>query len=1484
MSLSFHRLRQGSAAVLSVMLTLGSTLGGLSLPQTVLAAAQDSAPILPAIDASMKTRLRTILATGQARGNRPNVFAKIGDSITESGSFLVDTGCGWGDLGSYTSLGDTISYFRLPQPGQPDFPASYSASGCASDLHGSNSFTRSSVAAVAGWTVGQALEGGASSPLLRELQTMRPSIAIIMYGTNDLERSTVPTFEADLTQLVDNTIAQGTIPVLSTIPARRDSTEMNSRVVNFNEAISRVAVARQIPLVNYWRAMSPLPNQGIAATTDGSPDNVHPSIYPGPSGGGTEAGYFTSPGLQYGYNMRNLTAIQTLEKLKRIVIDNGTADGGTSAPPTGSSPSTGSTGSTSGSTGSTGSGTPTTGTGSVPSTGSTGSTGSATRVRVYVAGESIERRNCFAQAPFTATGALNQPSDNNDDEYGWMIPMAERLKLRRSGLEIDFVGAQTWTRNDDNDYSGEQCSFMRTPGRTSAIAGSSVQSWLEDRGAELSARTHCYNVAFVSRAGNDWSASDTEYQSQLENLIVRVAGGSASACPNPMVYVTAHMPDSQGTVAEQRRRYSALANAAVNNVRAAHPTLRVRFLDVFNAFASNRPTTAFPAPRWLTSSGTFDIARIGRGGDGYPIDGLHPRRLPSIYAGEVTADLIDVGEFVGGASTGSSPAPASEPPPVAPAPPVAPVVPPSVPSPVPVPVPVPATATSAPLIPSGAYTIGTPTLTDIWVDPVRGNDTNSGATRAQALRTVSAAWERVPKNRTLTGTGYRLLLTRGDYIRDDRPETLDHLPNYWEGARGTAQFPIIVQSVDGRGAARFLADLNSRDLHYFYLIDVAVMPNSDALHFAASDHILVRGVAASGGNRQAHETMKVNQVQYMYLEDSDISGADDNAVDFVAVQYGHVLNNKIHNAADWCLYTKGGSAELRIEGNEIYDCGVGGYVAGQGTGFQYMVSPWIHYEAYDIKFINNVIHDTRTAGMGVNGGYNILLAHNTLYRAGTADHFFEANHGRRACDPGAESPLCAPNHRAGGWGPAAVSEETQYIPSRHVYVYNNIFANPSGIVTPNILQVAGPATPPAGVNLTGTQVADQDLVFRGNIIWNGSTNWGLEDRSGCQAPHPTCNPTQLARDNRLNTLEPRFVNAAAGDFRLANDVLRSTVVPIPSFAGGDLPATPRAPGGTLTNNVSTDRASNTRSSTNTAPGAYILGASTAAPTLPAPVVPPPATPPVTPVPPVTEPSEPAPTTGAEPSEGIVEDADAAARTDLSVALYATPYPNVVQGTNVSYRVTVLNRGTENADDIVLRLSVPANGTFVSARSPQGRCTMNVGVGRLECVLGTLTPGRSVIFPVVFRAVAPGRFAPAATVAFDGEDADETNNAHTVAVTVQPTTPNLVAQITNVSQACRGTGATQRCALRARLTVRNTGNRQAGVSRADLLVTDVSTGREIVFRSYALSALNPNGSRVYNVARNLPAGVRASHISFFADAGAQVAESNETDNRVSTRLP
>jgi hypothetical protein len=335
------------------------------------------------------------------------------------------------------------------------------------------------------------------------------------------------------------------------------------------------------------------------------------------------------------------------------------------------------------------------------------------------------------------------------------------------------------------------------------------------------------------------------------------------------------------------------------------------------------------------------------------------------------------------------------------------------------------------------YAIGKAVLQDIWVNPVSGNDSNNGSTRALALRTVSAAWGRIPIRTTLSTTGYRIRLVAGTY-------SSGNLPNYWESRWGTYRYPVILEAADGPGTAVF-ASINVYDCRYMYLIGLRLQESGgDVVHFENSNHVLLKDNTVIGASG-VRETIKLNQCQYVYFENNDVSQSGQNAIDFVAVQYGHILNNKIHDAIDWCMYVKGGSANLLINGNEIYNCGgqssEGGFLAGQGTGFEFMSSPWLHYEAYDVKFTNNYIHDTSGAGMGVNGGYNILMAYNTLYRVGRASHGLEFTFGGRGCD--GDTAGCQSRNTAGGWGPRNTGSEVP-IPNRNVYIYNNILYNPSG--------------------------------------------------------------------------------------------------------------------------------------------------------------------------------------------------------------------------------------------------------------------------------------------------------------------------------------------------------------------------------------------------------------------------------------------------------
>jgi hypothetical protein len=254
-------------------------------------------PALPAWDGATVAHIRAVRARGAAMGNRLSVFAKIGDSITESGSFLSDVGFGWGSLGPYDSLQPTITFFRMTAlPSQ--------------DGQTRNSFNRASVCATAGWTTSDALAGGSGSPLRRELAATRPAWAIVMYGTNDIDRGSLGSFRTNLGTIVDIAEEAGTVVVLSTIPDRNDGAGPAAAALVFNTAIRELAASRSLPLLDYWAALQALPSHGLSA------DRIHPSVYT--TGGTTEPAYFTEAALRFGYNMRNLTAIQALERLRSL--------------------------------------------------------------------------------------------------------------------------------------------------------------------------------------------------------------------------------------------------------------------------------------------------------------------------------------------------------------------------------------------------------------------------------------------------------------------------------------------------------------------------------------------------------------------------------------------------------------------------------------------------------------------------------------------------------------------------------------------------------------------------------------------------------------------------------------------------------------------------------------------------------------------------------------------------------------------------------------------------------------------------------------------------------------------------------------------------------------------------------------------------------------------------------------------------------------
>ena len=485
-----------------------------------------------------------------------------------------------------------------------------------------------------------------------------------------------------------------------------------------------------------------------------------------------------------------------------------------------------------------------------------------------------------------------------------------------------------------------------------------------------------------------------------------------------------------------------------------------------------------------------------------------------------------------------------------------------------------------------SYNIGAPAVRDIWVDPANGSDeTGNGATRARAYRTIARAWAEVPAHVRFSTTGYRLLLCSGNYANDE---------SYLEHRYGTYDRPLILQAVDGAGTATLAYDLQIFSCNFVYLIglDLAPANGGDGLHLDSCEVVLLRDCAIRGGpgaQRLAQEGLKANQSEYLYVENCDIANAYGNALDYMCCHYGHIRGCRIHDADDWAAYVKGGSSDFLIEGNEFYNGGMGGFVAGQGAGSEFLTAPWIHYEASNIRFVNNVVRDCEGAGFGVNGGRNILFAYNTLYRVGSRSHGIEVAFGNVSLDHESEARIAQTYEAWGGWTHASTAGD-QRIPNRNVYIYNNILCNPMPFRSEwQHFEFTGPWSANTNPNIPRPATTDSNLQIRGNILWNGPPDLELGIRGGtaCQPDNPTCNAALLPAQNHINQFEPQLVDPAGGNFRPAagGNVHGATAFAIPPFPD-DAPLAPPEPAGDLGNSVFRDRDGLVRASAGP-PGAYI---------------------------------------------------------------------------------------------------------------------------------------------------------------------------------------------------------------------------------------------------------------------------------------------------------
>ena len=240
-----------------------------------------------------------IFLVGQSLGNRANVFSKIGDSMTANDVFLTPVGWGEYDLHQFTSLAPVITYFSQ------------------ANARTANSFANTSLAAKVGWAASRVIDPGAvfepavcnpnENPLECEYRVVKPSIALIMVGTNDVRYTPPAQYEAELRLIIQTSIDRGVIPVVSTIPPVHHDWAVG-RVEVINGIIVSLAREYDIPLWDYWSALQGLPDDGLSS------DGLHPSVYVG------HAADFSQDYLQAGYTVRNLLALQALDAVWKAAL------------------------------------------------------------------------------------------------------------------------------------------------------------------------------------------------------------------------------------------------------------------------------------------------------------------------------------------------------------------------------------------------------------------------------------------------------------------------------------------------------------------------------------------------------------------------------------------------------------------------------------------------------------------------------------------------------------------------------------------------------------------------------------------------------------------------------------------------------------------------------------------------------------------------------------------------------------------------------------------------------------------------------------------------------------------------------------------------------------------------------------------------------------------------------------------------------------
>jgi lysophospholipase L1-like esterase len=232
------------------------------------------------------------------QGTRGTI-ARFGDSITYSGAFFKPLQYNFTNATAEEQAAlDWLHAYLLPACWTwQDDAVAYS--------NGNYSGTTSA------WPL-QIEQGPPASNITFWLNKLKPELAVIMWGTNDLGPLDVTTYTGNMRQVLQACKAHGTIPLLTAIPPR---VGYDAKSAQFAQAMRDLALEQQVPLIDY--------NQEILTRRPGttwqntliSGDGVHPSY-----NGATAQDFAASSLNSNGYLLRNWCTLHALWDVRQYIL------------------------------------------------------------------------------------------------------------------------------------------------------------------------------------------------------------------------------------------------------------------------------------------------------------------------------------------------------------------------------------------------------------------------------------------------------------------------------------------------------------------------------------------------------------------------------------------------------------------------------------------------------------------------------------------------------------------------------------------------------------------------------------------------------------------------------------------------------------------------------------------------------------------------------------------------------------------------------------------------------------------------------------------------------------------------------------------------------------------------------------------------------------------------------------------------------------